>query len=472
MSPSNDVGGSSYRQEELKHHSDGFKSEVKQTATLSGLSLENSHHKDDVGIESLSHQQSSNPISESDPPLSYEGFAGFSTPNAFSADVTIENLEKFAGLGDNNHKISNLSDEETQSGTSSSSFWTDDGSNESSLPEPSKDSSGFSDETIRNKKSNILKHGDFVPDDVGEAANGYTANHPTEGVCNSNIKNGFSAVKVIIDGPLLPGSESKKSNDITGSSKNMVNDSSKPPTCTSGMSSHRDGGAANDFPTSTVRESKKFPSDAASHCDSAVAGYSALKDDKALGGLPSVPEKSNDVLSNKSMGPNMSKSRETVSSLPRASDTLTTFSNKHTSHSTKPLKVVNDNSYRVTSPSQLTENSHSGLKTLKLKVVYHLKTSMLSHQESLEGGRETIHRYSFKVWFGAFYFFFNFSCAICEISNVRNNFDILFNRVSSHMRCLSSFTIGNRLKYSLLASKIVETGRASYYNLCSVLPVV
>ncbi|KAI3685778.1 hypothetical protein L6452_35036 [Arctium lappa] len=406
VSPVNDVGGSSYRQGDCKDQSDGFGTEVKQTAIPAERFPENSHHRDDVGVESLVHRQSTSSTSESNPPLSYEGYSLFSTPTKFSAGVIFENSEtvkpayqtlvsparKSTGLGKNNKKKSTLNDEDAQPGTSSSFFWTDDGSNESPLSEPSTNSSVG---TIRIKKSNIDEHDDFAPGSYGEAANRYMANHTTKGGYNSNLMNVSSASKVI-DGSDLIALVSRKSND-SDSSKDIVNDGSK-----SRRSPTWDVGAGSDLPTSKFRESQNLQSGASSH--HASAGYSTLKDDKAFGGLPSSgPERSKDLFSNKSVTSHTSKSREVGSSLSRVSDTyLTTFISRHASHSTKPVKVCDDKHRVTTCSSHLTENCpsvRSASKTSKLKVVDQLKPSKLSRQESLEGGSETIHRYSFKGLF-------------------------------------------------------------------------
>ncbi|KAJ9560383.1 hypothetical protein OSB04_005543 [Centaurea solstitialis] len=404
VSGRNDVEGSSYRQGDCKDQSDSSGTEAKQTAKPAGIFPENSHHKDDVGVESLDHQRGTRFTSESNPSLSYEGHSLFSTPTKFSAGVTFENSEtvkpayqtlvsrarKSTGIGKSDKKTSTLSDEDAQSGTSNSSLWTDDGSNESSLSEPSTNSSVG---TIRNKKSSIDEHDDFAPGSSAEAANGYMANHTIKGGYNSNIMNGFSASK-IVDGSGPTGFGSRKSNNDNNFSKDMVNDGSK-----SRRSTTWDVGA--DSSPSKSMESKNPQSGASSH--RASAGYSTLKDNKAFGGLPSSGfERSNDVCGNKSTTSHTSKSREVGSPLSRASDNyITTFTSRHVSHSIKPVKV-DDDSHRVTTcSSQLTENSpsaRSASKTSKLKVDQ-LKPSNLSRKETLEGGSETTHKYSFKGLF-------------------------------------------------------------------------
>ncbi|KAM0023945.1 putative ubiquitinyl hydrolase 1 [Helianthus debilis subsp. tardiflorus] len=142
---------------------------------------------------------------------------------------------------------------------------------------------------------------------------------------------------------------------------------------------------------SKFRESKNSLSDIPSHRASTAERYSK------------VSEKSNDVFCNKSTTPDTSKSRDVVSSSPRASDTyLTTVTSRHTSHRTKPMKVVDNvgHSHRTTtSASQLAEASRSGTKTSKSKVVDYLKSSKLSRQESLEGLNNTSDNYSFKGLF-------------------------------------------------------------------------
>ncbi|KAI3806690.1 hypothetical protein L1987_22604 [Smallanthus sonchifolius] len=347
----NNVGGSSNRKGDHKDHSDSFDTEAKQTATPA----------------------------ESNPPLSYEGHSVFSTPTSFSAGVTFENLEtvksahgasgsparKSTGLWDNNQKTSNLSDEDTQSGISSSSFWTDDGSNESSsLSEPSPNSFDFSVGKIPNKKFSINEHDDSASGSVGKAEYGQLANHTTKVVSNSNIMDEFRATKVI-DGS---GLRSIKSNDITDLSKGMVNDgsnSSRPPTCTSGMLNHRDGSAESDLPTFKFRESKNSSSDVPFHRASTAARY------------PKVPEKSNDIFCNKTMAPDMSKSRDVASPSTRASDTyLTTVTSTDISHSTKPVKVVDDDSHRIaTCSSQFTEAA-------KLRESENSSSDVASHRPS------------------------------------------------------------------------------------------
>ncbi|KAI3819878.1 hypothetical protein L1987_13730 [Smallanthus sonchifolius] len=356
--PINNVGSSSNRQGDHKDHNDSFDTEAKQTATPA----------------------------ESKSPLSYEGHSVFSTPTKFSAGATFEAVKsahqtsvsparKSTGLGDNNQKIYSLSDEDTQPGISSSLFRTDDGSNESSLSEPSTNSFGFRAGSNCDKKPATNEHVDFAPGTVGEDANGYMAKHTKKFVSNSNIMNGFSA-----DILGVTGLGSKKSNDLTDSSMDMVHDSSR-------MLTHRDVEVGSD-PISNFRETKKSTSSVAS-LHASAAGYSTFKDDKAYGGLPSSV-KSNDVFSKKSMTPDMSKSREVVSS------------GRHISHSTKSLKVDIDNKRVTTCSPQLTKNSRgvrSGSKTSKFKVVDHLKPTILSRQESLEGGCDISHRYSFKGLF-------------------------------------------------------------------------
>ncbi|CAI9266423.1 unnamed protein product [Lactuca saligna] len=187
VSPINDEGGSSYRQVDHEDQSDTFDTEAQQTFTSSvtGRFPENSDNKDDES--SLAHQQGSTKI---------------------SAGITVENLvkslhqtlgspaRKSTGLGKNNLKRSNPSDEDAQS---SSSCWTN---NASSFSEPSTTSSGFWDTTVDNKKSSINDHDDFA------SAGSYTANQ------NSNIANGCIADKVIID-----GLGNNKFNDCSDSSK-------------------------------------------------------------------------------------------------------------------------------------------------------------------------------------------------------------------------------------------------------------
>lgn len=416
VNPSDDVGGSPFRQGGRKDLNDGFDSEAKQPATLHSEDL---HHKGDVGVESYARQHATSSTSEVNTPFSFEGHSNFSTPTKRPAGVTLENFEteksahqtvvgsarKSTVLGNNSSKKYNLTDEDAQSATSTSSFWTADGSNESSLSEPATNTSAFWDGTIPNKKSSINGHSDRAPGGFGEAANVYSTKQTTKVVSNSNMVNGLSSVK-IIDGSGRTGLGSKKPNNITDPSKNMSSDgvmSGKPSTCNSEMLNRRDGGVGGGLPPSKVRESKSSPSGAASHPPSTAAGYAKPKDDKAFGGLPSSgTERSNHVIINKSTTPHISKPREVVSSLSRASDThLTTLTNRRTSHSTKPVKADDDNHRVATCSSEMTETSRSvrsGSKTSKLKVADNLKPAKLSRQESLEGGNEITHRYNFKVW--------------------------------------------------------------------------
>ncbi|KAI7733330.1 hypothetical protein M8C21_021323 [Ambrosia artemisiifolia] len=545
------VGGSSKRQGVHNDHSDSFDTEAKQTSTPA----------------------------ESKSPLSYERPSVFSMPTNFSAGVTFENLEtvkaahvtpvsptiKSTGLwdnnqrtsipsdedtrsgtssssfwtddGSNNQKTSVFSDEDTQSGTSNSSYWTDDGSNKSSSPyEPSTNSFGFLDTNIPNRKSSISEHDNFVPASVGEAEHGLLANHTAKVISNSNIKDGFPAVKgmdgsggskksdhitdnfapasvgeaeqgqlanhtakVISNSNIKDGFPavkamdgsglgSKKSNHITDLPKGMVNhvsNSSRPSTSTSGMLNHRDRSVESDLATSKLRDSKYSLSDAPLHHASTAARYSEVPEKSAdifcnkstgpdmsksrdivssstrasdaysttvigrnishskkpmkvvdddnhriatcssqltedskfresknslsdvsshhtstVARYSKVSEKSNDVFCNKSTPPDVCKSRDAVSSSPRASDTyLTTVTSRNISHSTKPVNVVDDVSHRSTTSSKLTEAFRSGSKTSKSKVVDYLKSSKLSRQESLEGGSNTTHTYSFKGLF-------------------------------------------------------------------------
>ncbi|CAH1443347.1 unnamed protein product [Lactuca virosa] len=168
---------------------------------------------------------------------------------------------------------------------------------------------------------------------VGQTATGsYTANQ------NSNIINGCIADKVIID-----GLGNNKFNDSSDSSKDD---------------------------TSKFRESKNSPSHRAS----------VLKDDSL--------SSSNDISSNKSRISHTSKSRE-ISSSPKAPDT----SSRHASHTTKPVKVDDDNHRATVSSPKLTESSRirSGSKTSKSKAVDQVKPS-----KSLEGVSD---RYAFKGLF-------------------------------------------------------------------------
>ncbi|KAI7733324.1 hypothetical protein M8C21_021317, partial [Ambrosia artemisiifolia] len=547
----NNVGGSSKRQGVHNDHSDSFDTEAKQTST---------------------------PV-ESKSPLSHERPSVFSMPTNFSAGVTFENLEtvkaahvtpvsptiKSTGLwdnnqrtsipsdedtrsgtssssfwtddGSNNQKTSVLSDEDTQSGTSNSSYWTDDGSNKSSSPyEPSTNSFGFLDTNIPNRKSSISEHDNFVPASFGETEHGQLANHTAKVISNSNIKDGFRAVKAmdgsglgskrsdhitdnfapasvgeaeqgqlanhtakvisnsnIKDGfPAVKamdgfGLGSKKSNHITDLPKGMVNhvsNSSRPPTSTSGMLNHRDRSVESDLATSKLRDSKYSLPDAPHHvstaarysevpeksadifcnkstgpdmsksrdivssstrasdaysttvsgrnishstkpikvvdddnhrfatCSSQLTEDSKFRESKnsssdvsshhasTAARYSKVSEKSNDVFCNKSTPPDICKSRDAVSSSHRASDTyLTTVTSRNISHSTKPVNVVDDVSHRSTTSSKLTEAFRSGSKTSKSKVVDYLKSSKLSRQESLEGGSNSTHTYSFKGLF-------------------------------------------------------------------------
>nr|GEW80069.1 ubiquitin carboxyl-terminal hydrolase 17-like [Tanacetum cinerariifolium] len=408
VNPSDDVGGSPFRQGGCKVLNDGFDSEAKQPATLFSEDL---HHKGDVGVESYARQHATST------PFSNEGHSDFSTPTKLSAGATFENFEivksahqtvvgsarKSTVLGNISRKKYNLTDQVTQSVTSSSSFWTADGSNESSLSEPATNASVFWDGTNPNKKSSINGYSDGAPCGFGEAANVYSTTQTTKGVSNSDMVNGFSSVK-IIDGSGPIGLGSKKYNDIADSPKDDDGFLSGMPQVERASNStiklnRRDGGSGSDLPPSKVRESKTSPSGAASHPPT-TAGYSKPKDDKAFGGLPSSgAESSNHVIINKSATPHISKPMEVVSSLSRASDThLTTLTNRHTSHGTKRVKV-DDDIHRVTTCSfQMTETSRSvrsGSKTSKLKVADNLKPIKLSRQESLEGGNEITHRYNF-----------------------------------------------------------------------------
>ncbi|KAJ0795970.1 putative ubiquitinyl hydrolase 1 [Helianthus annuus] len=138
---------------------------------------------------------------------------------------------------------------------------------------------------------------------------------------------------------------------------------------------------------------RKDPNDSLDTEAKQTATLTTFKDDKTVGGLSSSkPGKSNDVFSNTSTTPDISKSGEVVSS----------STSRHISHSTKPVKVDTEIKRVTTCSSQLTKNSRSvrsGSKSSKLKVVDHLKPTKWSRQESLEGGCDISHRYSFKGLF-------------------------------------------------------------------------
>ncbi|XP_076890346.1 ubiquitin carboxyl-terminal hydrolase 17-like isoform X2 [Bidens hawaiensis] len=426
----NNVGGSSNKQGDHKDHGDNFDTEAKQTATSAeskspptptsfsaGVTFDNletvkSAHKTAVNPARKSTDSLDNIRKTSAKSKSLSTSTGFSAgvtfenpetvksahktpvnsarkstdsldniqkasakskspskPISFSAGVAFENLEtvksahktqanparKSTDVLDNIQKTSNLSDEEAQSGTSSSSFWTDDGSNESSLSEPSTNSS-------------INEPDDVAPGSVGETEHGQlAANHKTEVTSSNSINNGFHAAKVIGESDL----RSKKSNDITDSSTGMVN--------------HRDRCADSDLPTAP-----KY-----------------LK----------VSEKSNDAFGNNSTAPDMSKARDSVTSSPKAPDTcLKTVTSRNVAHSTKPVMVIDDANPRITtSSSQSTEATRRVSKTSKSKVVDHLKSSKLSHQQSLEGGSDTTHNYSFKGLFPYEMFVKLYNCKHVEL---------------------------------------------------------
>ncbi|XP_071717550.1 ubiquitin carboxyl-terminal hydrolase 17-like [Rutidosis leptorrhynchoides] len=399
------VGGGSYKQGSHKDQIDDVDTEAKQTVKPAERIPKNSLRNNDVGVEAFAHQQGFNSTSGSKSPSSYEERSVFSTPTQNPAAATLESFitlksahqnsvnstRKSNVVEDNNLKIPDRSDEDTQSGNTRSSFSTDDGSMESLLSEPATtNSSGFWDGTIRKKKSSNNDRVDLSPETFGETANCYMANRTTKVAQSNNIMNGLGAAQAK-NGSGLTDLRSKKSTDTTPSSKDMVNGmvndvpmSRRPPASTFGTLNYNDGADVSSLPVFKFQESKKVLSGAASHIASADAGRSMPKNDKASGGLPPLDaERSNVAFGNKNTAPH-----------------ITTFISRDKSHSTKPLKVIDDN-HKVTS-SQLADNSRSarsGSKMSKLKVVDHVKPSIVSRPESLERGSETIQRYSFKGLF-------------------------------------------------------------------------
>ncbi|KAJ0786420.1 putative ubiquitinyl hydrolase 1 [Helianthus annuus] len=305
----NNARHSSNRQGDHKDHSDSFDTEAKQTATPA----------------------------EPKSPLSYEGPSVFSTPTNFSTGVTFENPEtvksahgtplsparKSTGLSDNNkktsilsdednssfwtdngsnnQKTSNLSDEDTRSGTSNSSFWTDEGSNESSLP------------------SDVSSH------HASPAARYSEVPGKSDVFCNTSTAPDMSKSSEVV-------SSSAKASDAysTTVTSGSISHSTKPvkvvhddnhniATCSSQLTE-----------ASKFRESKNSLSGVPSHRASTAERYSK------------VSEESNDV-----------------SSSTKASDAYsTTVTSGRISHSTKPVKVVDDDNHNIaTCSSQLTEAS-------------------------------------------------------------------------------------------------------------------
>ncbi|KAJ0805520.1 putative ubiquitinyl hydrolase 1 [Helianthus annuus] len=108
----------------------------------------------------------------------------------------------------------------------------------------------------------------------------------------------------------------------------------------------RSGTSNSSFWTDEGSNESSLPSDVSSHHASTAARYSE------------VPGKS-DVFCNTSTAPDMSKSSEVVSSSAKASDAYsTTVTSGSISHSTKPVKVVDDDNHNIaTCSSQLTEAS-------------------------------------------------------------------------------------------------------------------
>ncbi|KAJ9545362.1 hypothetical protein OSB04_025069 [Centaurea solstitialis] len=422
VSPIKDVSGSSSKQGDGKDSDENLQDENFH---------EGLHHKDDAGIQSHAHGPETGTNFQSASESSYEEYSTFSTSNKSSTetssdssgdsgrmdahqfvDVTSENFatvkperqslvspaRKSTGSVKINQNKSNLSDEDTRSGVTSSSSQADGDSYGPSLSEPSTNSSGFWNGVIHSKKSSSDELDGFEPsssngttnkNQTGSWASSGLSSKVTKSGYNSNNMKGVAVTSVILeDNSISNGLGSKKPSEEPISTKQ--------PTYTSEVLEHRNVVVDSDLPQSMYKETKVSPSSAGEH--------STIKYSKASGGMPSaIPERSNHVINNKSSISPPPESTRVVSSSSKVFDThLTSSTSRLVSQSTKPVMVQDGKNRAVTCSSKLTENSGSarnGLKTSMLKVVDQLKPSKVSRHCSVRAESETAHRYSCKVLF-------------------------------------------------------------------------
>uniref|UniRef100_A0A5B7AGH3 ubiquitinyl hydrolase 1 n=1 Tax=Davidia involucrata TaxID=16924 RepID=A0A5B7AGH3_DAVIN len=318
----------------------------------------------------------------------------------------VNSVDNFTSSGKLNQIKPDLTDGDTQCGSTSSSGWTVDGSNESSISEPSTPSSGFWDGTIDSNRSRDDVLDDSALSSSNEAGDGNMSDFqsslrfsfnlagdavPPLHVQVSNAKTIISdeacsttlGIKKPIDGAPLSEERSKDAMKVRSS-----------PSLKSEMSNHMDNDTSSE---SCILKSREHFSSSASHSTpaSSTKEHSIRKDASNVSSLPSMStERSNRLVNGTSSVSHVLKSKEVESLSSNAG--LSSSAGRQSVLSAKSGKVDAASSSQFASYSP---NASNGLKTSMWKVVDQLRSSKLSRHYPLGVGSEITGRYNNKGLF-------------------------------------------------------------------------
>ncbi|XP_071712014.1 ubiquitin carboxyl-terminal hydrolase 17-like [Rutidosis leptorrhynchoides] len=381
VKPVKDVSGNSSTQGDVKDSSNTLSDENFHDSLGPKVNLEAQSHP---------HQPETLSVSKSSSESSFEVSSTFSTPSTSStetnssedsdrmdsyqsADVklghqtVVSPARKFRSSGKITQNKSLSNSEDIQPRFSRSSSRADDGSNGSSLFEPSSSASDFWSGSVHSKKAASDELDEFKPSRSSRNNSNHLADSfkVTKSDHNSSVMKGVNVASTILDNTASNEMGSKTSKDEISSANNIIINalkSTRPPKYTSDVLKHND--------MRITKETKM---------SSSVAGdHSEIKDSLS-------PEKSNHAV-NKDITSHASKSTTVGSSSSRAVETyITSSTNRLASQSTKPVIV--------------SESAKTGLKTSMLKVVDQLKPSKMTRQCSPRAESETAHKYSCKGLF-------------------------------------------------------------------------
>uniref|UniRef100_A0A5B7AG99 ubiquitinyl hydrolase 1 n=1 Tax=Davidia involucrata TaxID=16924 RepID=A0A5B7AG99_DAVIN len=471
----NDVGGSSiqkaFQHEENEIYGNSFEPEGRQfakpvEAVPEEPAFSNSSHspevlceKDDIKIECLADGKGTNSTSEFTSPSLSDGYSSCTTSSESSVDVavnrvssshhpersdghqstniipdkvettyansmdqtrasseyptSVNSVDNFTSSAKLNQIKLDCSDGDTHSGSTSSSGWTVDGSNESSISEPSTPSSGFWEGTIDTKRCR-----DDVLDDSSQSSSSEAG--------DGNLSDFQSSLRFPFN---LPGDTVPPLHVLGSDAKTIISDNACPATL--GIKMPIDGAALSeetskdatkvrslpslnsemsridDEPSSEscILQSRELFSSSASHVNpaSGTGGHSISTDSSNVSSLTSLStERSNCLVNGMSNTSHVLKSKEVGTSSSRASDAyLSSSAGMHSVSSAKSGKV--DGAHAVAAGSSqfasYSPNASNGLKTSMRKVVDQLKSSKSSQHYPLGVGSEIAGRYNKKGLF-------------------------------------------------------------------------
>ncbi|KAA8528348.1 hypothetical protein F0562_035703 [Nyssa sinensis] len=315
----------------------------------------------------------------------------------------VNSVDNFTISGKLNQIKPDCNDGDTHCGSTSSPGWTVDGSNESSISEPSTPSSGFWEGTIETDRC----RDDVLGDSAQYSSSDGSISHfqsalgfsfkldgdvvPPLNVQGSDAKTIISdacpttlGIKKPIDGATL-SEETSTDATMAGSLPSLI---SEMPYCIDSDTSSE----------SCILKSREIFSSSVSHDNAAssTGGHSIKKDASDVSSLPSLStERSNFLVNGMSNTSHLSKSKEVGSSSFRASDAhLSSSSGIHSVMSAKSGKV--DGTHAVAADSsQLASspNASNGLKTSVQNIFDQFRSSNLSRPYPLGVGSEIAGRY-------------------------------------------------------------------------------